>query len=160
MQKRTATLEAFNTAQSISPNAEASRPRRQCKEDQHQKSKPTGRKRKNEQTEAKYVNWFSPFLWSQIEDAAIRAGKPWSPREILKEAQKINPKTFSRLKEQVIGRWIDPEAKKRGVSRWKESVVNHIKKGNAPGGETTRAGILVRISFYLLALPSVVDLSC
>jgi len=75
-------------------------------------SQQTGRKCKNEQTEAKYVNWFSPFLWSQIEDAAIRSGKPWSPRENLKEAQKINPKTFSQLKEQVIGRWIDPEAKK------------------------------------------------
>ena len=92
---------------------------------------------------------FTPFLWSQIKDAAIRAGKPWSPRAILREAKKINPKNFSWLTEQVVGRWIDPEEKKRGVSCWKESVLNHIKKGNAPGGEATRAGILVRKSFHL-----------
>jgi hypothetical protein len=151
IQKRTATLDAFDTTQSVAPNAEASRPRRQFKEDQRLKNKPAGRKRKREQTEAKYVNWFTPFLWSQIEDAVIRAGKPWSPRQILRESKNINPKSFSRLTEQLIGRWIDPEAKKRGVSRWKESVINLIKKGNAPGGDSTRAGILVRKSLYLQA---------
>jgi hypothetical protein len=31
-----------------------------------------------------------------------RVGKPWSPRTILKEAQKVDPKAFARLTEQVI----------------------------------------------------------
>jgi hypothetical protein len=29
------------------------------------------------------VNWQTPFLWSQIENAAACAGKPWKPRKIL-----------------------------------------------------------------------------
>jgi hypothetical protein len=107
-----------------------------------------GRKRKTAQADAKYINWFTPFLWSQIKDATLRAGKPWSPREIVKQAQKLNSKSFSRLTEQVVGRWIDPDAKKRGVSCWKESVLERIKRGNAPGGDTTRVGILVRQFMY------------
>jgi hypothetical protein len=135
----------MDTTQSVpSSNAENSRPLRQFKEDLRSKNKPAGRKRTTKQTEAKYVNWFTPCLWSQIEAATICAGKPWSPRAIVKELQLKNSKSFSRLTEQVVGRWIDPDAKKRGVSRWKETVIERIKQGNAPGGETTRAGILVR----------------
>lgn len=96
------------------------------------------------------MNWFTPFLWTQIETATIRAGKPWSPRAIVKEAQKLNMKSFSRLTEQVVGRWIDAEAKACGVSQWKESVLLRIERGNAPGGDTTRAGILVRRTFELI----------
>jgi hypothetical protein len=95
------------------------------------------------QQHAKLVNWYSPFLWSQIEMAATRAGRPWSPRLILKEAQKIDPKSFSRLTEQVIGRWIDSKAKDRGVSQWNPSVMARVAAGNSPGGQSTRPGILV-----------------
>lgn len=62
---------------------------------------------------------------------------------ILKEAQKVDPKAFARLTEQVIGRWIDGEAKRRGVSRWAASVMVRVAAGNSPGGQSTRRGILV-----------------
>jgi hypothetical protein len=50
--------------------AEDSRPRRQYKEDARKWKKPAGRKRKHEQKVSRYTNWFSPFLWRQIEIAA------------------------------------------------------------------------------------------
>jgi hypothetical protein len=139
----------MDTAQTAgTSNAEDSRPRRQFKEDLQLKKKPAGRKRTKEQTEAKYVNWFLPALWSQIAHAAVCAGKPWSPREIVKQAQRKNSESFSRLTEQVVGRWIDQEAKKCGVSCWKESVLERVRKGSAPGGNSTRIGILVRHHRY------------
>lgn len=144
-QKRTLTLGEFDTCQSTPVGAaEHSRPRRKFKEDLREQNKPAGRKNTIKATEAKYMNWYTPFLWTQIEDAALCAGKPWSPREIVREAKRLNPKSFSRLTEQVLGRWIDGEAKAQGVSQWKESVLRRIERGNAPGGDTTRAGILVR----------------
>ena len=124
--------------------AEDSRPRRQYKEDARETRKLTGRRRIHDYKTSKHVNWQSPFLWSQIEDAARRAGQPWSPRTITKEAKKANPKAFATLTEQVVGRWIDPEGKRQGISRWKESVLELVKKGNSPGGDSTRTGILVR----------------
>jgi len=132
--------------------AEASRPQRDYKEDSRKGNKPCGRKRLHPPTKSKYTNWFSPFLWSQIETAAQQAGKPWSPREITRRAKLLNKKAFEKLTEQVVGRWIDPEAKKEGISRWKDSVLAHVEHGNAPGGGNTRVGILVRRS-YLPQIP-------
>ena len=54
---------------------------------------------------------------------------------------------FEKLTEQVIGQWIDPEAKEEGISRWKDSVLAHVECGNAPGGGNTCVGILVRHSY-------------
>ena len=123
--------------------AELSRPRRQYKEDRRAKRKSQGRKRDKQQQGAKRVNWQSPFLWSQIEAAVIRAGKPWKPREILREAQKSDCASFGRLTEQVIGRWIDDSARSRGVYKWRDSVLARVAAGNSPGGQWTRTGILV-----------------
>ena len=66
---------------------------------------------------------------------------------ILKEAQKVDPKAFAHLTEQVIARWIDGEAKRRGVSRWAASVMAKVAAGNSPSGQSTRRGSLVR-HFY------------
>ena len=52
---------------------------------------------------------------------------------------------FEKLTEQVVGRWIDPEAKEEGISQWKDSVLANVEHGNAPGGGNTRVGILVRL---------------
>jgi len=93
-----------------------------------------GRKRDKQQQGARQVNWQSPFLWSQIETAATRAGKPWKPRVILKETQKMDPVSFARLTEQVIGRWIDNKAKGKGISRWSAAVLARVTAGNSPGG--------------------------
>jgi hypothetical protein len=59
------------------------------------------------------------------------------------EAKRLDHVTFLRLIEQVIGRWIDREAQAEGISKWKDSVLAEVQKGNAPGGQSTRAGILV-----------------
>ena len=125
--------------------AEDSRPRRQYKEDTRKLRKPAGRKRKHEQSISSRTNWFSPFLWRQIEIAAKRAGHPWSPSSIAREARKIDPKVFGTLTEQVVGRWIDPVAKAEGTSKWKDSVLVQVAKGNAPRGENTRVGVLVYV---------------
>lgn len=143
-------LEEFDTRTSI-PVAELSRPRRQFKEDERKHNKPQGRKRQKMQETSERTNWFSPFLWAHIEAAAVRAGKPWRPREILREAQLMHPTLFESLTEQVVGRWIDSDAKKRGVSRWKDSVLAHIKKGNSPRGESTQTGALVRFQLVMLS---------
>lgn len=124
--------------------AEDSRPCHQFKKEERKKNKPAGRKQEHEYEQAKKINWFAPFLWQQIINAATRAGKPWSPRRIVNEAKKSNITIFDKLSEQVLGRWIDPEAKKCGVSKWKDTVLEQVKKGNSPRGETTQAGILVR----------------
>jgi hypothetical protein len=125
--------------------AEESRPQRNYKENARKRNKPCGRKRLHGPTKSKLTNWFSPFLWSQIETAAEQAGKPWSPREITRRAKLLNKKAFEKLTEQVVGRWIDPEAKEEGISRWKDSVLANVERGNAPGGGNTRVGILVRL---------------
>jgi hypothetical protein len=125
------------------PVAELSRPKRQFKEDLKEKNKAAGRKQVHEQEKSKQVNWFSPFLWTTIEIAARRAGKPWSPRAIRVEAQRLNPIAFATLTDQVVGRWFDREARKNGSSKWSDAVVRRVKKGNSPGGESTRTGVLV-----------------
>jgi len=133
--------------------AELSRPRRQFKEDEKKKRKPQGRKRTHNQETAQRMNWFQPFIWTDIEEAARRAGKPWQPRAITKEAKHINPKTFATLTEQVVGRWIDRDAhNKRGIWKWKDAVLEEVAHGNAPGGQSTRSGILVSVRLTYRAL--------
>lgn len=147
-QKRVSLLDHDETPAPDPSLAELSRPQRQFKEDTRKNNKPSGRKQKpkNKKRDAKYTNWFHPLSWSQIQSAATRAGRPWSPRAILKELRKSNLKDFYRLTEQVIGRWIDADARERGTSKWKDSVLRNVErgKGNAPGGQTTRCGVLVR----------------
>jgi len=87
-------LEDFDESSSTHHDAvvaELSRPRHQYKEDRRATRKPQGRKRTRGPSQCKYTNWQSPFLWSQIEIAVVRAGKPWSPREITRQAQKLDP---------------------------------------------------------------------
>ncbi|KAF7969542.1 hypothetical protein HWV62_26939 [Athelia sp. TMB] len=120
--------------------AKHSRPHHEFTEDYRVRCKRKGRKQTNVKTDAKRVNWQSPFLWSQITEAAVRAGKPWKPRSILQQAQWMNRGSFHQLTEQVIGRWID--AKLRGISQWTDVVLARAAVGNSPGGQSTRTGIL------------------
>lgn len=75
------------------------------------------------------------------------SGGLWSPRLIVQEAKKGNPQLFLRLTEQVVGRWIDRDARDAGLNKWKDSVLARVQRGNAPGGENTRFGVLVSINF-------------
>ncbi|KAG6823665.1 hypothetical protein H0H92_009493, partial [Tricholoma furcatifolium] len=131
--------EERETAQQV---AEDSRPRRRFKNDQRKQSKPCGRKQIHEPKKAILTNWFLPALWQQIEVAAKRAGKPWIGRRICEEAKKMNPKAFGRLTEQVVNRWMDKDAKRRGESKWRDTILRRVANGTAPGGETTRFGVL------------------
>jgi hypothetical protein len=140
-QKYLAEFDETSTSMQV---AELSRPYRQFKEDAKKTNKLSGRKQKNKQASAKQMNWFTPFVWAQIETAAVKAGKPWKPSAICREAKKLSPATFSGLTEQVVGRWIDSEAKAvHGTSKWSDSTLQRVVAGNAPGGQSTRAGILV-----------------
>lgn len=123
--------------------AEYSRPRREFNEDHRVRRERKGRPCAPGKADAKRVNWQSPFLWSQITEAAMRSGKPWKPRSILREAQRMNRGSFRQLTEQVIGRWIDPAAKRNGYSQWTDAVLARAAIGNSPGGQSTRTGVLV-----------------
>lgn len=126
--------------------AESSRPQHQLKQDikdTNRNCHTVGRKPTKPRQKARNVNWMQPLFWAQIEAAAKKAGKPWSPKEIVGVAQKSNRQLFATLTPQVLGRWIDEEAKAKGEYRWKASVLERVKRGNAPGGHSTRRGILV-----------------
>ena len=60
-----------------------------------------------------------------------------SPHLIIQEAKKGNPQLFLRLTEQVVGRWIDRDARDAGLNKWKDSVLARVKQGNAPSDENT-----------------------
>lgn len=91
------------------------------------------------------MNWTLPLIWSQIDAAARRAGYPWSPKTIVEITQKSNYPVFATLSCQVLGRWIDQEARSKGVFKWKDSVLKDVVRGNSLGGQTTQRGILVSI---------------
>lgn len=124
--------------------AEVSRPRRGIKEEQRQKNKPQGRRRLSENgpAPAKNTNWTDPLLWAHIEAATARVGFK-SPADIKRHLTLNSPPgMFDRLREQLIGKWIDKEAE---PPRWKDSTLRRVAKGNHPGGQNTRQGVLVRL---------------
>lgn len=126
--------------------AEASRPRRELKQDikdQKRNAHTKGRKSTKIHTQAQRMNWCQPLIWAQIEAAARRAGKPWNLVDIVQTAKHANPQLFQTLTPQVVGRWVDEEARRRGEYKWKASILEKVKCGNAPGGSNTRRGILV-----------------
>ncbi|KAF7371817.1 DDE-1 domain-containing protein [Mycena venus] len=124
--------------------AEDSRPRRQFKEDEKKNNKACGRmcKPENVKKDAKKMNWSNPQIWAQIEAARIKAGYLWRPGEICRQAKLLTPQTFHRLREQVVGTWIDKNARAMGQFRWLDSVLENVATGAALGGQSTRAGIL------------------
>ncbi|KAJ6601520.1 hypothetical protein B0H10DRAFT_2230550 [Mycena sp. CBHHK59/15] len=118
-------LVEFNETVANTTMAEVSSPHRQFKEDSKKNKKPSGRKQKekNKKRDSKLTNWLHPLLF------------PRSSRVSWKAMETIC---------YLVGTWIDPEVKAWGVSKWKASVLNNVErwKGNAPGGHTTRTGIL------------------
>jgi hypothetical protein len=122
--------------------AENSRPRRAFKEEMRQDRDSRGRKRKHEATTAKLVNWKVPHLWSQIEAAAREVGSSMSPAAIVRILKQRNPKDFASLHPQVLGTYMDKPTNLNERRKWKDSVLAEV--GYRPGGQSTRAGVLVR----------------
>ncbi|KAJ7026644.1 hypothetical protein C8F04DRAFT_1000419, partial [Mycena alexandri] len=74
--------------------------------------------------------------------AVVKVGRPWSESEICRVAKIMAPDMFAKITSQVIGTWIDKESREAGIFKWKDSVVAKLPSGAAPGGESTRVGIL------------------
>lgn len=99
------------------------------------------------------VNWTSPFLWSQIQQAAEVVGYTWKPTEIVCRLQKINPDAFSSLRPQRISRWRDRSCPV--VLKWTEFHLKAIKAGDRPRGGGRLGSILVRIKYSILSATAI-----
>lgn len=108
--------------------------------------KPQGRKQKHKEPIAKYHNWLSPFLFTQIETARVTSGGPkWSTRAIVHALKKNDPKTFQGLSRSTIDRWIDRSGDK---PKWSERTLERVRRGNEPGHDSLgRKSFLVSVIF-------------
>jgi hypothetical protein len=64
----------------------------------------------------------------------------------------MDPIHFSRLTEEVIGRWIDQSKKSQGISKWSDLVMVRVKVGNSLHSTSTQKGVLVHGAFHLTVL--------
>lgn len=96
-----------------------------------------------EHENAKYHNWFTPFLFKQIENARILAGGPqWSTRKIVKELKKKDHTTFAGLNRTTVDGWID---RTEATPKWSERTLERLKRGNDLGHSMGgQKGVLVR----------------
>ncbi|KAM6491985.1 hypothetical protein JOM56_012623 [Amanita muscaria] len=119
--------------------AQLSRPARMLKgKFKEHNRKPQGRKASHQPRKAIYHNWFSPFLFKQIEGARIAAGGPtWSTSAIVKELQKRDWDTFKALRRTTLNDWIDRSG---SIPKWSERTVERIRKGNDVGHTSADQG--------------------
>ena len=114
--------------------AELSWPRRAIKRNYKvEHRKPQGQKTTVCIRPAKYHNWFSPFVWSQIEIAVRQAGWKMGASDIVNTAKRIDPVVFKGLSCTTVKSWIDHSGDK---PRWTNAVLQKIDRGNvlpAPG---------------------------
>lgn len=121
--------------------AELSRPFRQFVEDLRAERDPRGRKRIRDYEEASRVNWANPFLFAQMDAVAHELGPEWCLAEIVRTLQFRNPRNFSTLTPQVLGRYV--ERPPNETPRWKTAYLIRVLQGNKPIANITRSGILV-----------------
>ncbi|QRV96744.1 Ulp1 protease family, carboxy-terminal catalytic domain protein [Ceratobasidium sp. AG-Ba] len=81
-------------------------------------------------TSSRRVNWTHPLIWPQIERAAQSVGYPWSPSEIVRRLQLLDPVVFASLRPQRISQWRDHSF--TDVLRWTDSHMRSIKAGDRP----------------------------
>ena len=88
---------------------------------------------------AKYHNWFTPFLFKQIDNVRILVGGPlWCTRKIVRELEKKDPKTFAGLNRTTVDGWID---RTQAKPKWSEKTLERINDlGHSKGGQK---GVLV-----------------
>lgn len=127
--------------------AELSRPHRTFKEKQHlAKKHPQGRKRKNEHRAATYHNWHTPFLWSQIINAASHPSVGWqmSCTQIVRLLKQRDAITFAGLSRTTVDSWIDRTGDK---PKWSARALQMAINGNDPGlgNKGGKRGIFVRL---------------
>jgi hypothetical protein len=105
--------------------------------------KPQGRKTIHEPGNAIYHNWFTPFLFKQIENSRILAGGPkWSTRAIVRDLKKRDPVVFGKLNRTTVDGWID---RSREKPRWSDKTLKHIQQGNEQGHNNGgQKGVFVR----------------
>jgi len=115
-------------------------------------NKASGRKSIHGKEDVKHVNWQNPLIWPHIKAARKKAGYPFRPANIAREAQRMKPDLFQRLNGCVMSQWIDKSTQAERIFKWKESVLKAVGKGHSPGGETTQVGILVCSQGFLLAM--------
>lgn len=112
------------------------------------KKKYQGRPRVHEHRDAKYHNWFSPFLWTQIEQGAKHpsVGRRMSTWNLVKVMQKQDPVTFKKLSRNTIEAWIDRSDPER--PRWSDSTLAKVEAANFQGhSHGGRKGALVSIVY-------------
>jgi hypothetical protein len=139
-------LEGHRSKRAKGSIAELSRPDRAHNESlrkKRKKNKPEGRKQKHKKRDATYHNWFSPFLWSQIEVGArhVSVGKSMSTYHLVKVMQQKDPITFKGLSRSTIEGWIDRSGR---IPRWNDATLARIERGNHQGFDHGgRKGVLV-----------------
>ena len=69
--------------------------------------KPQGWKRKRFLKSAKYHNWHTPFIWTQIEIAVCQVGWKMGGSAIVAAARKLDPVLFAGLSRTTVNSWID-----------------------------------------------------
>lgn len=144
------------SGKSESSIAELLRPYRVFKEKQHLKKKhPQGRKRIHGPRPATYHNWHTPFLWSQITNAARHPSVGWqmSSSRIVSLLKQHDPITFAGLSRTTVEGWID---RNEGKPKWSARALQKASDGNDPGlgNKGGRRGIFVRHQLIYLKIVS------
>lgn len=124
--------------------AENSRPKTQVKKHKPKPEIPLGRRPMEgpeEQKGSAHVHWMSPFLWAQIDAAARKVGWPYSQAAIVKELNKVDPKTFLKLVPQTVRRWLAQPCVKG--KPWSDTTLARVEEGNLFDGHCIRKGALV-----------------
>jgi hypothetical protein len=121
-----------------------------------ERQKPQGRKAFRTENQVKYHNWFTPFLFKQIENARIMAGGPkWSVRAIERELKKKDPVVFKDFRHTTLNEWID---RSQDTPKWSDKTLVRIKHGNVVGhANGGRKGVLVSL---VLPTPKPLQLKC
>ena len=123
--------------------AALSRPARSAKERFIEKTrKPQGRKAIQPSKATKYHNWFTPFLFKQIDDARRRSGGPrWSTTAIVNELKRKDITTFAGLNRTTLDGWIDRSGEN---PRWSDTALKRVREGNnVTNPNAGRKGVLV-----------------
>jgi hypothetical protein len=93
---------------------------------------------------ARYVNWITPFCWTQIQLAGRKTKnvEGLSPSGIVRWLHCFDNSTFCRLSKSTVAEWIE---KRDGVRVWKETILSRAKRGNIPGHDKGGCrGVLVK----------------